>query len=473
MTAEEVHRQLALIVGPEGVSDSTRELLLHASDALRPTRHFPGSDSLTPHPEWVVWPRTAAQVQELVLLAGRTRTPLVPYGGGSGLMGGALPSRGGIVVDMRRLNRVRTIDAEARTATAEAGVVLEDLNSALCPHGLVLGHDPWTVPVATVGGTISTNSLGYLGAQYGSMGQQVLGLEVVLPDGSLVTTRPVPKSSTGPSLHHLFIGTEGCFGLITAATLRLFPIPEKRLLYALQFSGFEEGFRAIQGMFAIGLTPALMELGEEYPTVLPRGWGRRPAAEGGELYLGFEGPSEVVDAQAKRALSICALHRGVEMPSEEALAFWEGRHAAAERFAANRETEGRAPYFQAQGEGPLVDYLHVALPASRVLGFRVQAMRVAYQNGVQVRECGLWNRPELFSMVLVDPTGQPGLLSRAVDRVLMLAQDVGGSMEYCHGVGLRLAHLMRREHGRGLDVLRRLKAAVDPQGIMNPGKLGL
>lgn len=348
-----------------------------------------------------------------------------------------------------------------------------DLNEALCPHGLVLGHDPWTVPVATVGGTISTNSLGYLGAQYGSMGQQVLGLEAVLPDGSLVTTRGLPKTSTGMALQHLFIGTEGCFGIITAATLRAVPIPEKRLLYGLRFPGFEQGFRAVQAMFAIGLVPALMEFGEDYPTALPPDWRRRPPTEGGELYLGFEGPAEVVDAQAKRALRICVTQDGVRMPDMEAQEFWENRHAAAERFAATREAEGKAPYLQAQGDGPLVDYLHVAIPASKVLNFRVEAMQVACDNGVQVRECGLWNRPELFSMVLVDPTGQADLLSRAVDRVLMLAQDVGGSMEYCHGVGLRLGHLMGREHGEGLELLRRLKCAIDPLGIMNPGKLGL
>lgn len=473
MSQDEVHRQLAAILGPDGVSRSDRDRLLHASDALRPSRAFPGSHDLNPDPEWVVWPRGIDQVQELVRFAGRTKTPLVPYGGGSGLMGGALPARGGIVVDMRRMDRVRAIDPDARMATAESGVVLGKLNQELCSHGLILGHDPWTVPVATVGGTISTNSLGYLGAQYGSMGQQVLGLEVVLPDGSLVTTRAVPKSSTGPSLHQLFIGTEGCFGIITAATLRVVPIPEKRLVYALRFPGFEEGFRAAQAMFAIGLVPALMEFGEDYPTALPPGWRRRPPTEGGELYLGFEGPAEVVDAQAKRALQICDAHQGERMPDEDAQDFWETRHAVAERFAATRDAEGKAPYLQEQGDGPLIDYLHVAIPASKVLDFRAQAMQVAYDNGVQVRECGLWNRPELFSMVLVDPTGQAGLLSRAVDRVLMLAQDAGGSMEYCHGVGLRLGHLMGREHGEGLELLRRLKCAIDPLGIMNPGKLGL
>jgi len=132
----------------------------------------------------------------------------------------------------------------------------------------------------------------------------------------------------------------------------------------------------------------------------------------------------------------------------------------------------RAPFLQ-PSSGPLIDYVHVALPASQVLEYRRRCIELARRHRVHLREFGLWNRPELFSLVLMDPEGSDGRLGQAADAVLTLAQDLGGSMEYCHGVGLRLAHLMAREHGYGLEVLRKLKHTLDPENIMNPGKLAL
>ncbi len=464
--------RLHAILGPGGASNAKADLRLHASDALRPSRAFPGAESLSPMPHYVAWPATAGEVQALVRLANDTATPLVPYGGGTGLMGGAIPVRGGIVVDLARLSRIRTVDPEARTITVEAGAILRTVGKALEPHGLILGHDPWTVPIATVGGTISTNSLGYRGAVYGSMGDQVLGLEAVLPDGTLLQTRAVPKHSAGPSLHQLFVGGEGCFGIITAATLKAFPAPERRALYAFRFESFEPGFRAVQRMFGAGLVPAMIDYGEDFETPVPRGWGRGPLEPGAEMYLAFEGMEGIVRAQEERALAYCLEEGAQRLPDEDAWDFWNSRHRAAERFVRQRTETGLAPYLQQNG-GPAVDYMHVALPASKVLDCRARAWEIAAANGVQVREFGLWNRPELFSIVLVEAMGDTSRLARAVDQVLMYVQDLGGSIEYVHGIGLRLAHLMDRELGAGITLLRQIKRQIDPNNIMNPGKLAL
>jgi alkyldihydroxyacetonephosphate synthase len=145
----------------------------------------------------------------------------MPYGGGSGLMGGALSIRPCVVVDLSALNRIIEVDSESRSARVQAGLVLEALERRLNDEGYILGHDPWTVPVATVGGAISTNSVGYRAGVYGSMGDQVLGLEAVLPNGEILRTRAVEKSSAGIDLKALFIGGEGCFGIITEATIRI------------------------------------------------------------------------------------------------------------------------------------------------------------------------------------------------------------------------------------------------------------
>lgn len=412
-------------------------------------------------PICVVLPGSTEEVREVLLFAHSERVPVVPYGGGSGLMGGAITLKPGIVVDLKRMNRVLEVDKEAMMARVQAGAVLETLEKRLNEEGLILGHDPWTLPVATVGGAISTNSLGYRGLPYGSMGDQILGLEVVLPGGEVLRTRPVPQSSAGIRLKHLFVGGEGCFGIITEATLRVFPLPEKRVLHALRFSSFEEGFIAIQKMFGRGLKPALLDFGDDPAR----------AGDGAVLYLGFEGAKDVVAAEERLALAICAAGGGKRLPQGEAEEFWRDRHVIARHFMQNRRRR------EGSGGSIFRDWIHVALPASRVLAFRRAAMEVIAGGGVTLQESGLWTRPELFSMRLA-LEGRGGaeaqaILEETVEKLLRLAQEMGGSMEYCHGVGVKLAPLMAEEHGYGLEVMRRIKKVLDPNEIMNPGKLGL
>ncbi len=454
--------RLAAVLGPTRVSTDADELAAVTRDQLRRRRALHARESELVAPVAVVRPGGVADVVSALQLAAAAGVAVVQYGGGTGLMGGAATVTRGIVLDMRGMNRVIEVSPDDRSATAEAGVVLAELNAALAPHRLILGHDPWTVPIATVGGTISTNSLGYRGAKYGSMAEQVLGLEVVLADGTVVTTRAVPRSSTGPRLQHLFAGAEGAFGVITAATLRVFPEPERRELLALDFPSFAHGFAASRAMYATGLVPALLDYGA------PRG-------EPARMYLGFEGLTEEVAALVPRGRAICAAHDGIERDPALAWGFWEDRHVAPERLRQWRQAESHEPRPGAPGS-TVVDYLHVSLPASRVLPYVERAEAIFAGHGMAVHEWGLWHGPELLSTVVsraTDTTADLSHATDAVDQALMLVQDLGGSMEYVHGAGLRDAHLMAREHGSGLDVMRSIKQALDPGGLLNPGKLGL
>lgn len=467
MNASESHphpiiQELTSILGAEAVSADPRSVDAVARDQLRRRRAFGNGLLEQARPIATVNPRSTEDVVAIVGAAGRHKIPLVQYGGGTGLMGGALSVQPGIVLDMRSMNRVLDISKEDRTATVQAGTVLADLSACLEPHGLILGHDPWTVPIATVGGTISTNSLGYRGGKYGGMADQVLGIEAVMADGTVLRTRPVARSSAGPRLHQLFAGAEGQFGVITAATLRVFPMPERRDLVALDFPSFEHGFRVALDMHALGMSPAVLDFGA-------------PPGEPGRMYLGFEGFAEEVEACLARARSIWRRHKAEEADREEADEWWEDRHVSRERLQSWRASERHDPVPGTTGSA-VFDYLHMALPASRVLTYIQQAEAIFARRGVSPREWGLWHGPELLSTVLHRRTDTPEELAEAagaVDDALRLAQDLGGSMEYVHGVGVRYAHLMEREHGSGLNVLRAIKRALDPGGLLNPGKLGL
>lgn len=454
--------KLSTVIDAARIFTDAAQLDELAWDALSEGRIHPRHQPELAAPLCAVTPISADEVQRVVRLANAEKVPLVAFGGGSGLMGGALSVRPNIVLDLRRMDRILEIDGEARFARAQAGVVLESLDQELNQSGYILGHDPWTVPVATIGGAISTNSVGYRAGIYGSMGEQVLGLEAVSPTGETLRTRAVAKHSAGIQLNSLLIGGEGCFGIITEATIRIFPKPEAQLLSGYLFASFEAGYRTIQKMFQQRLRPAMLDFGDD----------EEKHEAGAVLYLLFEGNATLVATEEKLAAAICLADGAEELPRQDAEQFWRGRHEIARRFAQNRRQRrerGR--------DGVYRDWIHVALPSSQVLPFRRAAQQVVKHHGVRVQESGLWVNPELFSMRLGSEDGSTPnaqlALEEAIEELLRLVQKMGGSMEYTHGVGVKLAPLMVEEHGYGLEIMRQIKKTLDPNNILNPGKMGL
>ena len=476
--SSELAANLVAIVGPEHVLTDPDALDRYSADALTPYRAYYADAVFERLADVVVRPGNTGEVSAVVAFAQRSAVPIVPYGGGTGVMGGVLPARGGILLDLSRLNRIIAVSPDAMTAQVQAGIILQDLYDGLEPYGLMPGHDPYSVPIATVGGAISTNGVGYRAAAFGPMGEQVVALEVVLPDGRIIATRAVPKLSAGPNLNHLFIGAEGVLGVITEATLRVYRIPEACANATVEFADFAAGFAAVSELLAIGIRPALLDLTEDDAGVL--------------LHLRFEGFREGVEAGMSRTLAICQAAGGWDAGPEPTLDYWQQRHDSALNYRDNALGRPRAVRWQRQW-GRTFDYLHMSLPSDRVLDYRRQADALLAARGIEVLEYSLWSRPEFFSMLIAPAdAGEPGRrrgrerrsgdssdpevranLSAAVDEVLQLAQDLGGIMEYCHGVGVKLNHLLGREQGASAAVIQDLKRMLDPAGIMNPDKLGL
>lgn len=318
---------LQRLLAPERVSDSLDDLERFSGDALAGYRSFGKAGKVEIPPLVVASPKDTAEVSALASYASAHGIPIIPRGGGTGVMGGAVPVEGSIVLNLRSLDAIHQLDREGHRIIVGSGAVLEDVENALIPQGLLLGHDPWSRPIATVGGAISTNGMGYLAGKYGSMGQQVQGLEVVLGNGDVIQTPSVPKIA-GPDLDNLFIGAEGAMGIITKATLEAFPQPEERSLHGFRFTEFTPGFNAVQEMYAIGLRPAMVDFAEEYS----RESITQPPESETTLYLAFDGFKEEVAAQRDRARKICQACGGQELPVEEAETFWEERHESAERY---------------------------------------------------------------------------------------------------------------------------------------------
>lgn len=468
MSQNTLESDLVGLLGPGAVSSDEADLRRYGGDALGTFRAFNASGRLNERASAVIWPRNAGDISKCLAYASRQSVPVVPYGGGTGVMGAATSGDSAIILNLGRMNRVIRMDEESRTATFQSGIILEDAHRALRSHDLRLGHDPWSRPIATLGGAISTNGVGYTASGHGAIGDQVLGMMVALGDGEIVESRPVPGAFFGPTLNHIFIGTEGTFGVIAEATVAAFPVPEYRMMLCFDFPEFDSGYEAINAIYAHGLIPTVMDYGDE---LVPGGSGRRDAAT---LYLVFEGSEESVKTNVAEATAICLGHYGRRGSDAVMNRYWMNRHASAHRYKENVLDNERPDLARRSRSAYRMDYLHVALPAGRVLEYRKKCEKLLDAEGVSVREWSVWGRPEFFSLLISpgDEIGRDGDgLAQTVDRVLQVAQAMGGTMEYCHGVGLKLAHLVEAELGSGMSVGRRIKKALDPAGILNPGKI--
>lgn len=468
--AKGILADLRRIVGSEGVTDLPYHMSRYVGDALGTFRAFQAADRLNARPRVVAWPQNSHQVSLILRYAQQQRVSVVPYGGGTGVFGAAAPIEDCIILSLDKMNRVLGLSSHDFTGTFQPGVVLADAASALGSAGMLLGHDPWSRPIATVGGALSTDGVGYTAARHGSMGDQVLGIEAVLANGEIVRTRASAKPTNGLPLDHLLIGTEGTFGVVTEATIQTFPLPEWRVIVCVEFPTFEAGFQAICSLYAEQVRPTLIDYGTDSDSAR-----QSKTDEDATLYISFEGFKEDVEAQWNRALDICRRYDGAEGSKEEAIRFWKTRHESGERYKRNvLETQDPAGA-RHKASSFRMDYLHVSLPISQVLEYRRNCMRLFADRGIAVREWSIWARPEFFSL-LIEQEVEYGCetspeLGRVVDEVLTLAQQMGGSMEYCHGVGMKLSHMVAAEHGSGLNVMRRLKSSIDPNNILNPGKL--
>ncbi|ADU51868.1 FAD linked oxidase domain protein [Thermaerobacter marianensis DSM 12885] len=462
----------------------------------------------------VVRPGDVEDVRQLVLWAARHRIPLVPRGGGTGVMGSAVPQHPAVVVDLTRLDDI-VVHPDDLLAEAGAGATLAAVDAALRRHGLALAHDPWSVGIATVGGAIGTDGVGYLAGRWGSMGQQVVAIEAVLPDGQVVRTRPVPKPAAGPDLRALFAGSQGTLGIVTRAWIRAVGAPEVMLFRSYRFRGFEPGFEAVRALWRAGVIPDLLDFTDDVPAAVELEPGYEDdLGRTGLLHLGFFGVAEEARGRAAAADRIVKQFGARDLGDEPARAFWERRHEIAEQFA--------LPILQARDarrrwQQGAFDYINLALPASQVIPYRREALaRIAADPRFRAGETGLWGRPEVFSLlvsaaypataaapagtaargsggaggpeegctaagVAADEAGpwaaewtpeDAAAMEALMHDLLRMAQARGGNMECLHGTGLKLLPLLQDEFGPALKVIREIKRALDPLDLMNPGKWG-
>ncbi len=468
-TPSEAGAALAEALAPEAVSTDPEALGAYVSDTYWPALAAAAAGTPMARPDVVVRPRTEEDVATVLRVAQELRVPVVPWGGGSGTQGGSLPIRGGIVVDLRSLAAVLEVDEVSMTVTVQAGKNGRELEAELNARGLMLPHYPASAEWATVGGYIAARGSGVLSTRYGKIEDLLLSVRVATPATGLLQTVPVPRHAVGPELTQLFVGSEGTLGIITRATLAVVPLPEVRRFAAVAFPDVPSGIRAIRRALQLGHRPSVVRMYDEDATRLAFAPVVGEDLSGVYTVLAFEGEAEAAEVEERRVLALAA-EQGAETLDP----------ALGQRWWDRRYDFYHPPH---QPELPAIwGTLDVVATYERI-----EAVYEALRSAVRepYRDTGLQLRMHFShwyhwgTMIygrFVVPDGGPDALAlhdRIWEDGMTAALDAGAVINDHHGVGIKLAPYMRRQHGAGLDALQRIKGALDPHDVMNPGKLGL
>ncbi|WP_432421153.1 FAD-binding oxidoreductase [Nocardia cyriacigeorgica] len=467
---------LAAVVGADNVSADHHDRLLHAGGKSTPDLLRRRADGAQDAPDAVVFPGDHAEVVAVLSYCAQAGIAVVPFGGGTSVVGGLDPIRGDfdavITLDLRRLNALSEVDPVSGTATFGAGVTGPRAEELLEAHGLSLGHFPQSFEFATLGGFAATRSSGQASAGYGRFDDMVQRLKIATPSGSLDLGR-APASAAGPDLRELFVGSEGTLGIITEVTVRVHPAPETIAYQAWSFPDFETGAAALRTVVQAGAAPTVLRLSDEMETGVNLA---RTADIGGESVSGclaittFEGTEMHVAARGLEAGALLSAAGGTvlgELPARE----WESG-----RFS--------APYLRDAllDAGVLCETLETATTWSNLAHLKAKVTAalteaLTGQGAPGLVMCHISHTyptgASLYFTVIAkqldDPLAQWQAAKRAAGDAIVAA---GGTITHHHAVGADHRPWIPDEIGElGVRVLRAVKREIDPAGILNPGKL--
>ncbi len=411
----------------------------------------------------VVRPASAGEVAAVLAWADRSRTPVIPFGLGSGVCGAVLAEGGEIVLDLGKMNRLLEVNGDSLTAVVESGMRGSDFEAALAARGFTMGHWPQSIELSTVGGWCATRASGQFSTLYGNIEQMLLGCEVALADGRLIRLPSVPRSATGPDLRHLFLGSEGTLGVFTELTFRIHPAPEKQLGRAFTMPTLGAGLEALRKIMRAGWTPAVTRLYD----ATEAGRNFSIIADGKPvLLLMSEGTALRVDTEAAAVAAIVAGEGGIDR-GEEPLKSWLGHRNNVPTFESLLE------------QGLIADTIEVAISWDRIGDlFETVCARGAKVESVfamsgHVSHCYTQGANIYFTFV----GAQRDLPSaiRTYDEVwkttIETTIELGGTIAHHHGIGRVRKPWLHKELGEGVALLAALKRSLDPNGILNPGVL--
>ncbi|HEX8854841.1 MAG TPA: FAD-linked oxidase C-terminal domain-containing protein [Thermoleophilaceae bacterium] len=421
-------------------------------------------EGLEGKPDLVVVPRDTEQVRAAVKWCYANDVPIVPRGGGSGFSGGAVPVRGGVVISLERMTRVRSFDPGLWRMEVEAGLRTADVRRLARENGLFYPVDPGAAEQSHIGGNIATNAGGPHAFKYGVTGHWVTGLEAVVPPGEIVSVGgPVRKDVAGYDLRGLLIGSEGTLGIVTAAWLRLIPAPEAALPVVAAYPGIAEGCAAIEAVLASGVLPAAVEYLDENAVAASRGAFPEQLPSDARFVVIAEADGSAEEAARVAGELREAMADGAVLVHEPSVrgdveALWRWRDGVSIAVAAVRG-------------GKMSE--DIAVPLDRLRDAIQGTLDIAGRHGLDACSWGHAGDGNLHSTFMIDSRNDDEVRRAhdAVSELFELAAELGGTISGEHGMGwVKRGRLGLQWSDRAVELHREIKRMFDPKGLMNPGK---
>ncbi|HHW08182.1 MAG TPA: FAD-binding protein [Clostridia bacterium] len=457
MSKEQVIQELKQALGPENVITEQEDLVCYSFDAT--------PDVPNPLPDAVVTPGSTEEVVKVVNIARKYKTPIYPRGSGTNLCGDTVPLKGGIVLSLLKMNKILEIDAENLVAVVQPGVIIQDLNNAVAPYGLIYPPDPGTVTTATMGGSVAECSGGLRGLKYGVTKDYVMGLEVVLPNGK--TARfggKTVKNVTGYDMVKLFVGSEGTLGIITEIIVKLIPAPETKASMLAVFNSLEDAGNTIREIIASKVIPATLEIMDQVTIRTVENYAKvgLPTDAKAILLIEVDGIPEVVAREAEAVEKVVQQNNGKIQRAKddrERESIWTARRAALPALAQFKPTT------------VLED---ATVPRSKITEMLLFVEDIAKKYNLHIGTFGHAGDGNLHPTILTDARDQEEMerVHKAIDEIFAKAVELGGTLSGEHGIGMAKAKYMPLEFSEAsLEAMRAIKNALDPEGLFNPGKL--
>ncbi|MFT8362835.1 MAG: glycolate oxidase subunit GlcD [Sporolactobacillus sp.] len=449
--------QLSELVGAENIDDSTSGRLVYSYDAT------PNFQSL---PDVVVAPANADEVAAVLKLCNDSGTPVYSRGSGTNLCADTCPLQGGVVLLFKRMNKILELDKENLTITVQPGVITKAICDRVEAEGLFYPPDPGSMAIATIGGNISENSGGLHGLKYGVTRDYVLALEIALPNGQLFRTGgKLTKDVAGYDLTRLFVGSEGTLGVITEATLKLIPKPESQKTILALYQDLEAAGRSVSAIIANKMIPATLEFLDQDTLKAVEGFSHigLPTNVKAILLIVQDGPEEIVERDIKRIAEICREQQAVDV-----------KLAASEEEAENLATARRTALSALARLKPTTILEDATVPRSEIAKMVRAIADIAKKYDLRMSTFGHAGDGNLHPTCLTDARNHEEMerVEKAFAEIFEKAIELGGTLTGEHGIGATKAPYLQWKLGEGgLEVMRGIKQAVDPNNIMNPGKM--
>jgi len=452
--------QVKHIVGEENVSERECDLISYSLDYWLYGVALSQYGNLPSLPCAVISPKNREEIQGILRYANEYKVHITPFGGGSGVLGGAIPLDGSAILNLQRINRFICLDETSLVAEFEAGIIGANLERELNHRGYSLGNIPQSLHCSTLGGWIATRAAGQFSTKYGKIEDMVLGMEVVLPDGDLLDIKPVPRRSVGPSLKDLFLGGEGTLGIVTKAVVSVHPLPKGTAKQSFVFPSIEVALDVVRRILRGDAKPAVVRIFDEAES-------ERYFEEIGNkvtVIFASEGEPDFV-ALESNVIRRIAEENGGEPMGENPVNIWVEK----------RFDIGLGPVIMQQGA--VVDTIEVASlfkDAANLYEDMIASMN-AVDGAVMVSGHFSHFYPE-GACLYITFAGFPKDLFRYYEDTWTAAMEAtlrnNGSISHHHGIGYWRKQFMQQELGAsGVELLRRIKFALDRNGILNRGKL--